>query len=58
MYDNQIVPLLRLMSNLEMLTLLLMVKNREPFVDGNHLDNDILVHMPRLTKFNFNILYN
>jgi hypothetical protein len=55
MYDNQIVSLLRRMLNLEMLTLLLMVKNREPYVDGNHLDNDILVYMPRLTKFNFNI---
>ncbi len=55
MYDNQIVPLLRRMSNLEILTLFLIIQNRVPFIDGNHLDNEILVYMSRLTKFDFNI---
>ena len=55
MYDNQIVPLLRRMSNLEMLTLLLPIKNRETFLDGIQITNEVLIHMPRLNKFIFNI---
>jgi len=52
-YDDLIVPLLRRMSNLEILTLFLTVKNRRRFIDGNHLNNEILVHMPQLNTFTF-----
>ncbi|CAF1150043.1 unnamed protein product [Rotaria sordida] len=41
-YDNQIVPLLRQMSQLEKLTLSLIVRGRISFIDGNHLVNHIL----------------
>jgi hypothetical protein len=43
------------MSNLEELTLDIGDKDRTRFVDGTQIDNDILVHMPRLCKFTFNI---
>jgi hypothetical protein len=43
------------MRNLEELTLYLDIEDRTTFVDGNHLHNDILIHMPRLHKFIFYI---
>ncbi|CAF4499971.1 unnamed protein product [Rotaria sp. Silwood2] len=52
-YDNEMVPLLRRMLNLEVLTLYIMAKNRQTLIDGNHLSNEILVHMPRLLTFTF-----
>ncbi len=52
-----IVPLLHRMSNLESLALYLVIdyykKNR--FIDGNHLKKNLIDHLPRLTKFAFNI---
>ncbi|CAF4076011.1 unnamed protein product [Rotaria sordida] len=56
-YDNEIVPLLRRMPNLEKLSLCL-VKNRGTFIDGNHLQNEILTYMPRLDTFIFYIHTN
>ncbi|CAF5032659.1 unnamed protein product [Rotaria magnacalcarata] len=54
-YDNVIVPLLRRMTNLETLVLFLLIENRPKFIDGVHLHQEILIHMPRLKKFIFNI---
>ncbi|CAF3288350.1 unnamed protein product [Rotaria socialis] len=54
-YDNAIVPLLRRMENLETLMLFLLVGNRPKFIDDVHLSEEILIHMPRLEKFIFNI---
>jgi hypothetical protein len=52
-YDNRVVPLLRRMSNLERLTLYLRVRDRDTFIDGTHLYNDILIYMPRLYSLTF-----
>ena len=41
------------MSYLEKLTLYLRVKNRDRFIDGTHLQDQILVHMPQLNSFIF-----
>jgi hypothetical protein len=43
------------MSHLEELTLYIHISNRPKFVDGIHLHNEILIHMPRLDKFTFYI---
>ncbi|CAM4799714.1 unnamed protein product [Rotaria magnacalcarata] len=53
--DAQIVPLLRHMSYLEELTVYLSIENRDTFVDGTHLHNEILIHMPQLHSFVFYI---
>ncbi len=52
-YDTQIVPLFRRMSNLEELTLYIIIVNRTVFINGGDIYNEILVHMPRLHLFNF-----
>ena len=49
------MPLLRRMENLETLMLFLLVENRPEFIDDVHLSDEILVHMPRLETFIFNI---
>ncbi|CAF3298665.1 unnamed protein product [Rotaria sp. Silwood2] len=54
-YDIKILPLLRRMSNLEELTLNIINSKRNTFVDGTQINNEILVHMPRLYKFIFHI---
>ncbi|CAF1523519.1 unnamed protein product [Rotaria sp. Silwood1] len=43
------------MSNLEELTLYIIVHDRTTFINGTHIYNEILVHMPRLHIFNFYI---
>jgi hypothetical protein len=55
-YDNQVVPLLRRMPYLEELTLRLTVNNRSTFIDSTQLNNEILIYMPRLQTFTFNIV--
>ncbi len=48
------------MSNLERLFLSLIIDNKE-FLDGNHLNNDIINHLPKLNEFQYNIysrIYN
>jgi hypothetical protein len=55
-YDKQIVPLLRRMTQLEQLTLSLNVHRRTTFIDGIHLDNEILSRMPHLYTFIFDII--
>ena len=53
-YDEQIVPLLRRMSNLEQLTLFLSVSRvNSTFIDGKQLHDDVLSSMIRLEKFSF-----
>jgi len=43
------------MLNLEELDLNLIVECDEKFVDGDTLKKDIIIYMPRLNKFTFNI---
>ncbi|CAF1143331.1 unnamed protein product [Rotaria sordida] len=55
-YDNHILPYLRQMSQLEKLTLSLIVRHRTSFIDGAHLFNDILSKMLYLHTFICNII--
>ncbi|CAF2047650.1 unnamed protein product [Rotaria magnacalcarata] len=54
-YDTHVLPLLRRMSNLEELSLNIINDKRTSFVDGTQINENILVHMPRLNKFTFYI---
>ncbi|CAF3737551.1 unnamed protein product [Rotaria sordida] len=54
-YDNTILPLRRRMSCLEKLTLYLRIEDRDRFIDGNYLENEILVNMSQLHSFTFYI---
>ena len=55
-YDNSIIPLLQRMVNLEELILFLsIIRSNKNYIDGNELYDDILIYMPRLNKFTFNI---
>ncbi len=54
-YDTRILPLLRRMFDLTYLTLNLKTDNRIEFIDGIHLENEIVSHMSQLEKFNFHI---
>ena len=54
-YDNRVLPLLHRMLNLQELTLCLTVRNRNSLIDGTHLRNEILIHMPFLHTFTFDI---
>ncbi|CAF5011579.1 unnamed protein product, partial [Rotaria magnacalcarata] len=59
LYDSLIVPLLRRMINLENSILYLsIIRNNKNYIDGNELYNDILIYMPQLNKFTFNIRTN
>ncbi|CAF4966095.1 unnamed protein product [Rotaria sp. Silwood1] len=52
-YNTKILPLFRRMSNLEELTLYLTIDSRTAFIDGTHIYNEILSHVPQLHIFNF-----
>ncbi|CAF3941901.1 unnamed protein product, partial [Rotaria sp. Silwood1] len=54
-YDNQVVPLLRQMCNLQDLTLYIQIKERNRLVDGIQLENDVLIHLLKLQTFVFYI---
>ncbi|CAF1384979.1 unnamed protein product [Rotaria sordida] len=54
-YDDLVVPLLRRMTHLEKLTLYLRILHRNAFIDGTHLQNEILDYMPQLHTFKFYI---
>ncbi|CAF2837110.1 unnamed protein product [Rotaria sp. Silwood2] len=54
-YDTHVVPLLRRMFNLEELSLNIINEKRSSFVDGTQINEKILIHMPRLSKFTFYI---
>ena len=43
------------MSNLEALTLNIQIQYRRKFVDGVQINNEILVHVPKLRQFSFHI---
>lgn len=59
LYDSLIVPLLRRIINLENLILYLsIIRNSKNNINGNELYNDILIYMPQLNKFTFNIRTN
>lgn len=55
-YDNYILPLLHRMSQLEKLTLSLIVGDRTSFMDGENLISNIFSKMSHLHIFIFNIL--
>ena len=57
-YHAEFLPLLRRMSNLEELTLNIRIDGRTSFIDGPQIQNDILVHLPRLSTFMFDIHNN
>ena len=52
-YDELVLPLLRRMSHLEELTLYIHILDGSTFISGTYLDNEILIHMPRLHTFTF-----
>ncbi len=55
-YDDEIIPLLHRMINLEELTLFLSVMRIDStYIDGIQLHDQILIYMPQLNKFTFNI---
>ncbi|CAF1379273.1 unnamed protein product [Rotaria sordida] len=55
-YDNQVLPLLHQMLQLEELTLSLIVDDQTSFIDGTHLVDNILNKMSYLQTFIFNII--
>lgn len=58
MYDTRILPLLHRMSNLTHLTLDIRTQNRSRFIDGTHLEKEIISHMSQLNTFDFYIKTN
>jgi hypothetical protein len=52
-YDREIRLLFSRMSNLKELTLHVIINQRNSFIDGNHINNEILIHMPQLDRFKF-----
>ncbi|CAM4844723.1 unnamed protein product [Rotaria magnacalcarata] len=54
-YDSYILPLIRQMKYLKELALYLAVNNRSTFIDGTHLKNEILIYLPQIQIFTFNI---
>ncbi|CAF1224991.1 unnamed protein product [Rotaria sp. Silwood1] len=54
-YDEVIVPHLQRMSNLEKLSLNLGICDKNTFVDGNELKQNIINYMPQLKSFQFYI---
>ncbi|CAF3233891.1 unnamed protein product [Rotaria sp. Silwood2] len=58
-YDSHILPLIHQMKYLEKLILSLNVYQRSTFIDGIHLENEMLIYLPQLQIFEFNIVtYN
>ncbi|CAF4096539.1 unnamed protein product [Rotaria sp. Silwood2] len=55
-YDDEIIPLLHRMINLEeLMSYLAIIRVDLPYIDGAHLYEDIQIHMPRLNKLTFSI---
>ncbi|CAF4982100.1 unnamed protein product [Rotaria sp. Silwood1] len=54
-FEKSVVPLLRRMLNLEELDLNIIVQCYEKLIDGETLKKDIVIYMPQLYKFTFNI---
>jgi len=55
-YDTQVLPVLRQMLNLETLMLSITTRCRNSFIDGAHLENEILNRMLCLRHFMFDIV--
>jgi len=55
-YDSHILPLIRQMRYLEELMLSINVYQRSTFIDGIHLENEMLIYLPQLQIFTFNII--
>ncbi|CAF1115087.1 unnamed protein product [Adineta steineri] len=54
-YDHYVRFLFPRMFNLKELTLHMTIYERNNLIDGNDINNNILIHMPRLNQFNFHI---
>jgi hypothetical protein len=54
-YEDVVIPTLQRMINLKKLSLSLEIDFQERFIDGNHLQDNVIRHMPRLEHFMFNI---
>ena len=58
-YEESVVPLLHRMSNIEQLSLYLVIDRSyaptNSFIDGAYLKKDIICHMPKLKNFVFSI---
>jgi hypothetical protein len=54
-YDEKILPLLHRMAYLKKITLYLHIQNQGRFIDNSHLQNEILLYIPRLHSFTFYI---
>ena len=58
-YKESVVPLLHRMSNIEQLSLYLIIDRSyaptNSFIDGAYLKKDIICHMPKLKNFQFSI---
>ncbi|CAF4284747.1 unnamed protein product [Rotaria socialis] len=54
-FEKSVVPRLRRMLNLEELHLNIIVRCYEKLIDGETLKKDIVIYMPHLYKFTFNI---
>ncbi|CAF2066093.1 unnamed protein product [Rotaria magnacalcarata] len=54
-FDELIVPRLRRMLNLKELDLNVVAESHEKFIDGDTLQKYIIIYMPQLHKFTFNI---
>ncbi len=54
-YDEEIVPHLHRMMNLEKLVLYLVILCKETFINGNNLKKNIINHLPLSREFVFNI---
>jgi hypothetical protein len=54
-YEQVVVPTLQRMINLKKFSLSLEIDWQERFIDGNHLKENVIRHMPRLEDFMFNI---
>ncbi|CAF1499066.1 unnamed protein product [Rotaria sordida] len=50
-YDNRVIPLLRRMIYVEILTLYVRLEDRSTFVDGTYLHKEILMQMSQLHTF-------
>ncbi|CAF3765759.1 unnamed protein product [Rotaria magnacalcarata] len=55
MYDIHILPIIRQMVYLKELALFFPVDERSRFIDGIHLENEIIIYLSHLQRFTFNI---
>ncbi|CAF0895487.1 unnamed protein product [Adineta steineri] len=56
-YDTYILPLIRQMKHLEELMLSINVYGRSTLIDGIHLENEMLIYLPKLQIFRLDLIY-